>query len=339
MNHRLLLFPLLFAILSQEQVFAHSFAYYASTPVTPPGEFLWWWPIAVFFLVLGVYVPLRMSLKWSRRFSAGISVLWVVVFSAIFYWIGTFAATSSTAPPPGLGPPCGTYWGRSFSEIGAIFLFWNGLGLLIFSAGPAYLLFKKRKEIEKGKRRAFWAWIVVMPVCFLIGLSPYIATGAWVHGWGGGYVMSSCRDQLGDLHFALVMYALEHDNKLPVAKDFEELYPQIQPYLPQYEYRNPWKDSNVCVIGKAFDRDPQPFVWNASLSGKEIVREGYSRPDEEENIPMIDSFYEGQITIYGKPWINCPYAPRTYTHLGEDAQKFEPAIFEKLRKYDGVYPP
>ena len=102
-------FALVFFSLLSELVLAHSFAYYASTPTTPPVEFLWWWKYSMFLLVLGTYLPLRMSLKWSHLYSIFVALLWVAIFSVVLSVIGGMATGASTAPPPGLGPPCETY--------------------------------------------------------------------------------------------------------------------------------------------------------------------------------------------------------------------------------------
>ena len=135
------IFLSVFLGLFQEQVFAHAFAYYASTPVTPPVEFLWWWPASLMLLIGGVYFPLRMSLKWSRLYSLVFALFWVVVFSIIFFLTGSFVAALHTGSPPGLGFPCSTYWGRTFSQVGGIFLFWNVFGLLLLMIVPVKLLF------------------------------------------------------------------------------------------------------------------------------------------------------------------------------------------------------
>ena len=314
-------------------LFAHAFAHYASTPITPPAEFCWWWPISMFLLVLGTYFPLRMSLQWSRLFSAFIALIWSLVFTVVFFWLGHQASLMSTAPPPGLGFPCGTYWGRTFSQVGSIFLFWNCFGLFILMSGPVILLYRARKKSDWPKCIAFWSWIIAMPVCFVLGLTPYIVTGAWVHGWGGGYVIGQCQTQVEYLHSVLIMYALDHDNRLPIAKDFEELYPQIRPYLPN---ETGWRSQfDECVIGKAWDRTPKPFIWNAEFSGKEIFRGGYGGFSDYEISEPLANMFGKQIEITGKPWVICPYNPRGIAWVMIDSQKIEPEKFNRLRKYQG----
>jgi len=328
----IVIFLSVFLALLQEQVFAHYFAYYASTPVTPPIEFLWWLPVSALLLVIGTYFPLRMSLKWSRLYSLMFALLWVIVFSVIFFLIGGFAAGMTTAPLPGLGFPRLTYWGRAFSEVGFIFLFWNVLGVLLLMTVPLKLLLKAGKNIEKPKRLAYWSWIMTIPLGFALGVAPYIAQGAWVHGWGGSYVMMQCRGQIEGLHYALVMYALDHENHLPVAKDFAELYSQIESYL--HEMSRWQRECDVCVIGKAWGRTPQPFIWNEKFSGKEVFRGDYDiylEPDVDDPVVTFDG---GAILISGKPWVNCPYVvhQNIFRPVG-DIRNIEAEKFERLRNY------
>ena len=331
----IVIFLSLFLALLQEQVFAHYFAYYASTPVTPPADFLWWLPISALLLVIGTSFPLRMSLKWSRLYSLIIALLWVIVFSVIFFLIGSFEAGKTTAPPPGLGFPSLTYWGRTFSEVGFIFLFWNVLGLLLLMSVPVFLLFKFGKKIEKPKRFAYWSWIMTIPLGFALGVAPYIAQGAWVHGWRGSYVMGRCHGQIEGLHYALVMYALDNENHLPVAKDFAELHPQIESYLREMSY---WqRECDVCVIGKAWERTPQSFIWNEKLSGKEVFRGHYDTDLDDVDNPVV-TFEGDAILISGKPWVNCPYVHQDICLPIRDIRNIGAEKFERLRNYKELLP-
>jgi hypothetical protein len=378
------MFFLIFVGLLSERAFAHSFAYYASTPITPPVEFRWWFPISMFLLVLGTYLPLRMSLKWSHLFSILSALLWVAAFTVVFYLIGCAASAASTGPEPGLGSPCPTYWGRTFAQVGDIFLFWNCFGLCLFMVGPLffllkdgkqdrtprtlifwswlvsivicymlyvgifgfvlfaagllYLLFKAGKRvIETPKRLAFWLWFIPLPLCFTFGLTPYIVTGAWIHGWGGGHVTRGCQNQIGDLHYALVMYALDHDNRLPVAKDYAELYPQIEPYMVSLDNKWHWHDRNgFCMIGEAFERSPKPFIWNVELSGKEVFQGdvGYG---SEVTDPVVD-VGNREFQIVGSPWVNCPYCPMPCVWEMGDVRNTNTEKLERLRKYQPPKP-
>ena len=372
---------LVFVALLSEQAFAHSFAYYASTPITPPIEFLWWFPISMCLLVLGTYFPLRMSLKWSHLYALFVALLWVAIFTVVFFFIGCAAAGANTAPPPGLGAPCPTFWGRTFLEVGFIFLYWNFFGLCLFMARPFYLLLKagmqvekpgcfafwswvvsipiccmigldilglflliagllrclfKAKKLENPKPLAFWWWVIPVPLCFTLGLTPYIATGAWVHGWGGGYVGMGCRSQIGDLHQALVLYALDHDNRLPAAKDYAGLYPQIESYLE--------RNIDFCVIGNAWERTPQPFIWNNEFSGREVFRtteKSTLEQDITEPVVYFEPMQYGRfsIRIVGGQWVDCPYAYNentyrpAYTHNVLLPRNIPQEILERLCEY------
>ncbi len=320
-------------ILQPQTVWAHAFGYFASTPITPPGEFLWWWPISMLLLVIGTYLPLRHSLKWSRLFSIFAAFIWVVLFTIGFFWFGNAAANSSTAPPSGLGMPCGAFWGRTFAQVGSIFVGWNLLGLVLFLVGPGFFLLRTGRTVEKGHRLSYWLWGISVPASFAIGLTPFIVTGAWVHGWGGGYVTGRCQDQLGDIHVALVKYALDHNNHLPVAKDYAELYPQIEPYFDESLKSRGWRGTtDVCVIGKAWDRTPKSFVWDAALSGKEILR-GYSwDSSDDSHIPLVE-IHGDSISTANKPWVDCPYIPsrgRIYRDV-----KLTPEQIKSIRLYRG----
>lgn len=330
-----LLLPIILGLF-QEQVFAHAFAYYASTPVTPPREFLWWWPVSMLLLVLGTWIPMRMSLGWSRLFSLFTALIWVSVFAVVFFWMGRQVSLSSTAPEPGLGFPCATYWGRTFSQVGSIFLFWNVFGLFCLTTVPVVILFEAGKKIKISNRLTYWSWIMAIPVCFALGLVPYIVQGAWVHGWGGGYVTSQCGKQIGMLHHALVMYALDHENRLPTADDFTQLYPQIKPYLPDENNRTGWRGKfDVCVIGKAWDRTPKPFLWNAGLTGKEVFFGSYENMHDPTIIDPVVSVGDGVLLIAGKPWVNCPYIHQDFLLWGAgDIRNIEPEKLDRLRRYE-----
>lgn len=315
---------------------AHAFAYYASTPITPPGELLWWWPFAMLLLVIGTYFPLRHSLKWSRLFSALIAFVWVALFTVVFFWFGNAAANSSTAPPPGLGFPCGAYWGRTFSQVGSIFVCWNLFGLVLFLLGPAVFLIRTGIKIDKNRRLSHWLWGVSMPIVYGLALIPFIVCGTWVHGWGGGYVTGRCRDQLADIHYALVMYALDHDLRLPTAKDYAELYPQIEPNLNDTLKNRGWRGTtDVCVIGKAWDRTPKPFVWNTELSGKEIMQGDSWELSAKDSVPFVHVMGD-DINVTGKPWVNCPYIPVNDIWGSSFREaKIDSEQLKRIRKYRG----
>lgn len=267
------------------------------------------------------------------------AVLCVAVFATVFFWIGRQVSLSSTAPEPGLGFPCGTYWGRTFSQVGSIFLYWNIFGLFYMMIGPVVILFQSGKTDEKRKKISYWSWILAIPICFVLGLTPYVVQGAWVHGWGGGYVTGQCRRQVDALHFFLLRYALDHDNRLPVAKDFSELYPQLEPYIPDDAKRLGWRGKfDVCVIGKAWSRTPKPFVWNTEMSGKEVLRgDSLYGADIEYDGPVV-TFGDGAVLVIGAPWVTCPYLSGYQFLTAGELRIVGQEKIEQLRNYRDIVP-
>jgi len=334
---------LVFVGLLSERAFAHGFVERVSTPLSPPIEFTWWWKYAMFLLVVGTYLPLRMSLKWSRLFSAFFALFWTFVALPVMIVLITFPFIAIGYAP--IAGPGDTYWGRTFAQVGTTFIFWNCFCLLLLMAGPIYFLRSTVKKVEKPKRLAYWSWLISIPLCFILGLTPYIVKGAWVHGWGGAYVVMKCQYQISDLHQALVLYALDNDNRLPVAKDYAELYPQIKPYLIPLHNQWHWhRTIDVCVIGDAWEHTPKPFIWNAEFSGREVFRtteKDILEQDVTEPVVYFEPMRGGRFTILivGGQWVDCPYTYQEYTFR----PTYTPVVFlrrnipqeklERLRQY------
>ena len=110
----------------------HSFVRYVSTPITPPDEFQWWFPVAIAVLLSGTFVIIWRLL--DRRWFAAIalSICTVVVFAVTYFMFGRFAAVASTAPPAGLGFPYPTFWGMGWRRVGLLFVLWNLYGCGFF---------------------------------------------------------------------------------------------------------------------------------------------------------------------------------------------------------------
>lgn len=260
-RHALCLF---FLLASGGQTFAHSFSRYVSTPVSPPRGFEWLLPASlVAFAVLNI-VAFRALLRMRRWFEGVLApsvAVWIAAY--VFYRIGRIAATRDTGPPPGLGPPSEPFWGWGWQEVGALFLKWNAYGLLFLLVG--LILFGRlwrRPYIRKAPL------VLALNIgAYLVLLIPYVASGALVHGRGGGYVRMDCESQIANLSLACIRYAEQHDGKLPEAKSMYSLLPQIEAYL---EPREPWERHpiHVCRYGAARYREPTPYVWNAGLSGE-----------------------------------------------------------------------
>lgn len=244
---------------------AHCFARYVSTPITPPQEFIWWFPVSLAIFIIGFFlIYWRVTARhWLK--AIGLSCLTLLLFTIPFFLFGQKAASFSTAPPPGLNFPCPTFWGWEWQEAGWLFIKWNlyGFGFLLFALYLCGVIRRKASLLTKVIPLAF--------IIYTIGLIPYIATGAYLHGWGGGYyVAMGCSGRLVSLNDALVQYAKEHDGKLPTADNIKSLVNQLQPYFdPEILilYSTP---IDVCPVADAYERQPQPYKWNANYSGKAL---------------------------------------------------------------------
>ena len=145
---------------------AHGFAVYVATPVSPPAGFVWVAPASAALLVgLNLVLLWRLGLAGGAR-AAVVAVLGVLTFASVFDVFGYVAATATTAPPPGLGPPSRVYWGMGWREAGWLFVPWNvaGLGLLL-----AWLLFWLR--FGDIIRRPLLLAVAVLALAATAGLS------------------------------------------------------------------------------------------------------------------------------------------------------------------------
>jgi len=207
-------------------------------------------------------------------------------------------------------------------------------------------------------------WLIILPLCFLLSLSPFLTMRVWVYGHIEDRVDQVCQKQLQEIHLALLRYAAEHDNRLPIAADYQSLLPQIEPYLDRSGANPIWKRFDHCIIGNALDRPSKPFLWDASLSGKEVVRVtswdsrdvlerhlGQSGRTTPNRPAFFASLYGDAVFvdafIAGENWVDCPYiltrhpATMRRTQLPEpfSAKDFQPEKFrvvEERREYRSV---
>jgi len=270
-----------------EVVEAHSFVRYVSTPITPPEEFRWWFPISATILLAGTFVIIWRLLNRNWLTAIGLSVCTVSLFAFSFFMFGSFAAGMTTAPPPGLGPPHLTFWGMGWQRVGFLFVRWNlyGCGFLIFSI---YLVGGRRRTRERFKRLALYAIVL-----YATALAPYIATGALVHGWAGGYVHGGCENRLKILNAALVEYSKIHDGQFPIVEGMDSLLIELSPYIPEGRLRYS-VPIDVCPLAGAYERHPKHYVWNTTFSGSLI----------QDLDPDPFYFFEKE------PPISCPYHKR-----------------------------
>jgi len=253
----------LFLCVLPATVSAHSFARYVSTPISPPKEFVWWFPVATAILLVGAFLIIWRLLRRHWLAAIGLSLCAVALFAIPFFMFGRFSASVSTAPPPGLGSPHPTFWGMGWRRVGSLFVRWNiyGYGFLLCSL---FLCGGVRRTIGRFKKLAIWVLAL-----YAIAIIPYLATGALVHGWAGGYVHNGCQRRLEILNSALVEYADKHDGQFPTADGIEFLLEELEPHLSQdvIRYSVPLE---VCPLGGAYERQPKSYVWDASFSGARL---------------------------------------------------------------------
>jgi hypothetical protein len=246
------------------QALGHSYATYASTPVTPPLEFRWWFPIAVLILLGSACFAIRSVTGQSWRTVAPRAVIVVVLFGVSFFLFGSCAALATTAPLPGLGLPHPTYWGLGWKESGGTFLFWNliGLGLLLTS----FRMLAGKKTWKLGRLK----FVAIGSVAYSVALMPYMISGAYVHGWAGGYVNMACAHKRNKLIEAVFRYAQEHEQRLPAAQDIDGLIQALQPFL-EAERSWSWRfPPAICPFGGAFERNPRKYQWNSDFARRSL---------------------------------------------------------------------
>jgi hypothetical protein len=259
-KHSILVFAIVLAFV--EEASAHGFALHVSTPVSPPAGYELISLVTLLSLVM-VNIVLFKALwlaGWIR--SIGISLLGIGIFSVSFYFFGAFCTILNTAPPPGLGLRHPVFWGFGWDKVGIIFLGWNILGTL-FLLGCIVLLGRLRRKLRIQKVLVILALNIGI---YLLGVVPYIATGALTHGWAGSHIQIACDVQLKELIYALSQYAEKNDHKIPVGESLDELVPKLVPYMkrPKGRSGNP---IHLCPLGCALEKLPKPYVWNKKFIG------------------------------------------------------------------------
>lgn len=240
---------------------AHGLARYVSTPITPPSELLWVLPAYALVFIVGNALFWKQSMRAGLARSILVVLGFLVCFAGSFYFMGAHAARATTAPPPGLGTPHPVFWGFTWHNAGRLFVTWNVFGVLFL--GVWSLLFLKPWS-SKGRGR--WAMVVGNVAVYLLCILPYAVSGAWLHGWAGGYVHGECDLRLEALHSALVEYAETHEGRFPSADGMESLLKKLEPHLPPDRISSSGH-AEICPLGVAYEREPKHYAWNTSFSG------------------------------------------------------------------------
>jgi hypothetical protein len=226
--------------------------------------------------------------RWPR--ALGLAVFAVALFGVAFVLVGVFAAGFSTAPPPGLGCPYPTFWGLGWHDVGGLFVKWNLLGLA-FLLAALFLCSGVRRSFGRLGRMALCA-----APFYVAALTPYLWTGALVHGWGGGYVLGECERRLTALNAAVLDYAKDHGDRLPDVEDLDALFAAVGDYLDEDAVRFAGPP-DVCPLGRAYDRRPERYVWDRAAAGMKI-RDAVARALEEHQFP-VSCPYHGERFMVG----------------------------------------
>jgi hypothetical protein len=200
----------------------------------------------------------------SLKRALGASFVGVLLFAVMFNWLGAEAARQSTAPPPGLALGAPVFWGWGWREIGALFATANGIGLALFAT------FLVLVSLIVAGRRAFRSArlaLTAAPGLYLLGLAPYLLTGALASGHPGAYTFMRCDWNLAEIGGSLHAYAKAHEGRLPVGRTLTELMPLLEPYLRE---RSPIVRADLCPVSAPYQRNPETYRWNPELSGRAL---------------------------------------------------------------------
>lgn len=249
---------------------AHAWAFFASTPVTPPINLIW---VPIVFIAGSIALDWRIVRQHARlcpllwRELTLFLILFLVVFMLPFF-----------LDPGGPALPMKPYYGLAWTPWILWFLFWNAVVLVLFLllkrrlASGLRLSLKPKGQLLKGS-------IAVYVACLL----PYLAASSTLHGWAGGYVEGACYGKLRDLTWGLLHYAEAHEGRLPEADSTMDLVKAIQPYLEGTGSHSPpgFRDPPwCCPLEYARSQHPRPYEWNAALSGLTIDEVAQRKPSE-----------------------------------------------------------
>jgi hypothetical protein len=242
-----------------------------SSPACPPSDmaYLLWPSIAVLLMV--VLLVFRFVLKHSWLESAVRSVV-AMAFGMLFHADALFLLDRDLFNAPhlfgGNGPP---FAALGWQEVGTEFIVWNVGIVAAWLVAIWILTFSWKNSFAKVRR------IRALLICFLVYVAlllPYILTpGHLAHGQVGGPVHMAEREAGTDLCVAMIKYARDHDDRLPLAKSTDELARLLakEGYYtigsPGWEIKTKDPYRIHCPIQMARDPNPETLVFNTEYSG------------------------------------------------------------------------
>jgi hypothetical protein len=246
--------------------FAHGMSRFLSTPVSPPAGFLWVILYSAVVMTMGTALVLRRRCGLALGKGIGLSLAGFALFGVAFMLVGIVAGAMTTAPPPGLALGFPVFWGWGWREVGHLFIQWNGLGLLMFTACMFWFVRRaaQHAQVHSCKKTV----LVLSPVLYLLCLLPYLFTGALASGRPGSYTLGACGLSLRQMGSALVKYSQIHDGKLPAGRTTAEILLALEPYL-----LGRWRSYriDVCPVRGPFEAKPEPYRWNQEVAGKSLA--------------------------------------------------------------------
>jgi hypothetical protein len=176
----------------------------------------------------------------------------------------------------GYGFPARPFLGEPFAEALPFFLIINLFPLGMFLYAKLRMCLRLQPDELPPRRWVFAGSIAV----YLLALVPFVYSNALTHGWTGRRAQMEC---VSKLHYsiggALTLYANDHDGYLPEARATPEVLKAIESYAPEGQWPTD-EDISICPAEDRFNRQPQPYIWNASFSGVRIDESGEMKDDD-----------------------------------------------------------
>jgi hypothetical protein len=249
-------------ICAPAEVAAHGTFLYISAPFAPPAN--WGWVSLLYIILQFAWIGwyFREEDRQISKYTNFAFCLFLSMFIALA--IGVVNSGLSTAPPPGFTIGARPFYGYGWSRVGTEFLFWNTIGMAVLLVFMFIFVWNFRLEVCDSHH-----FIIGSVVVYLLCLLPFILGGALTGGRHGSYVQSRCESNMEVIMQATWLYSKEHNEKLPDAKNIEELKKQLRPYMNFHQFYQS-DEAWFCPFELSYETNPQPFKWDFSLAGKNI---------------------------------------------------------------------